>query len=235
MRKLLWNSLGQVCGDAMKIATWNVERLGTPKKLSSIVDCCHCVDADIFVLTETDERICLGYPHCHSTKPLHNPMYRPTERRVSISSRYPIACEHPTYDSNTAICVEVITPHGHLLVYGTIMGIYGNRHSSFQEDVARQLKDLERLSRLGIPLCICGDFNCSFSDNYYFTKWGRTAMTQSLAQYDLALLTGDRPQCIDHIAVSQDFLGDADCVVQEWNCDKNLSDHKGISVTLLSK
>ena len=39
-------------------------------------------------------------------------------------------------------------------------------------------------------------------------------------------------ECIDHIAVSTEFVGNSIIHVEEWNLDKSLSDHKGIAVTL---
>ena len=41
----------------MKIATWNVERLKRKSELDKINSIIDEIDADIFVLTETDERI----------------------------------------------------------------------------------------------------------------------------------------------------------------------------------
>ena len=71
-----------------------------------------------------------------------------------------------------------------MLVYGTIIGIYGNRHPSFQQSLVQQLDDIKRLSNSGIPLCVCGDFNCSFSDGYYFTKQGRETLLRTFSDCD---------------------------------------------------
>ena len=40
----------------MKIATWNVERLKHKRSLNEIISVCEQIQADILVLTETDER-----------------------------------------------------------------------------------------------------------------------------------------------------------------------------------
>ena len=42
------------------------------------------------------------------------------------------------------------------------------------------------------------------------------------------LLTRKQRECIDHIAISQDFIANGNITVAEWNFDKALSDHKGI-------
>lgn len=81
----------------MKIATWNVERLEHKKSLDRIIAACDQVQADILVLTETDERVSPRYKYCFQTptppevklpryeQPLR---YQPTEHRVSIFTNY---------------------------------------------------------------------------------------------------------------------------------------------------
>lgn len=223
----------------MKIATWNIERLKHKNRLCEIERTCDGLQADILVLTETDERVTLSnYPFSVFTptpsdvylpkfaKPLH---YLPTEHRVAIYSKFPIVRLYPTFDEHTAICAEVETTHGSLLIYGTIMGIWGNRQPSYIADLEQQIKDFQQLSSIG-NLCICGDFNCSFSDNYYFTNRGRELMRGAFHENNLHILTEHLPNCIDHIAVSKDFISCNDAKNHEWNLDKSLSDHKGVMV-----
>ncbi|MDR0820905.1 MAG: endonuclease/exonuclease/phosphatase family protein [Oscillospiraceae bacterium] len=193
----------------MKIATWNIERLKHKASLDLITLACEQANADILVLTETDERVKPQYKYCLQTPKLiglEQTYYQPTENRVSIFTNYECVKRHPTYDEYTALCIELKTERGNLLVYGTIIGIYGNRHRSFEEDLAKQLADIERLSFGNQNLCVVGDFNCSFADNYYYTKSGRTAMTAAFAKNQLALLTRNTSECIDHIAISEKFL-----------------------------
>jgi endonuclease/exonuclease/phosphatase family metal-dependent hydrolase len=164
---------------------------------------------------------------------LDSSYYKPSERRVTIHSKFKIIENHPTFSLETAICPEIETPLGNLLVYGTIIGIHGNRRESFKEDLAHQLSDFERYA--GNNLCIAGDFNMSFCDNYYFTDHGRTAMNQSFESNELVNLTSHLPEAIDHICISKTFLGDAAVdKTTEWNKDKTLSDHKGVSIEIQS-
>lgn len=223
----------------MKIATWNVERLKHKKSLDEIIAVCEQVQADILVLTETDERIRLNYRYCFQTPTLpdiklpryEEPLrYKPTEHRVSILTNYNCIRQHTTFDKYTSLCMELETDKGNLLVYGTIIGVLGNRHSSFREDLKKQVEDYKRLSSGESGLCICGDFNCSFADNYYFTKAGRNIILQSFAENNIELLTASRPLCIDHIAISDRFVSECDIQIEEWNTEKTLSDHKGIAV-----
>ena len=147
-------------------------------------------------------------------------------------TNYKCVKQHVTYDKYTSICVELETERGNLIVYGTIIGIYGNRHPSFSQDLSQQLIDIRRLSTGDRNICICGDFNCTFSDNYYYTKAGREAIRQSFTENRIDLLTESRSECIDHIALSRNFLDGSVIQIEEWNYDKMLSDHKGIVVSI---
>ena len=218
----------------MRIATWNVERLKHKMALNEILLALDKVNADILVLTETDRRLHPDYRFRHETPLMteHFPdLYAPTENRVSIYTNYPCVRQHPTYDEHTAICVELETERGNLLVYGTIIGVYGNRHPTFSPELRQQMDDLHQLSKNGTGICFCGDLNCSFVDNFYFTKAGRNAILNGLMDSGLSLLTRDRPECIDHIAITKAFIGDISIQIEEWNFDKKLSDHKGIAVS----
>lgn len=44
-------------------------------------------------------------------------------------------------------------------------------------------------------------------------------------------MTERQPECIDHIAVSSNMVAAKRPVLEEWNVDKRLSDHKGIVVS----
>ena len=190
----------------MKIATWNVERLRHKNKLPEIFANCESANADIFVLTETDSRIKLDYKSKFSTHPPEDEMYyNPTETRVTIYTNYELVKRHATFDNHTAVCVELKTEIGNLIVYGTIIGVYGNRHKSFMDDLLCQVKDVERLAKNN-NVCVIGDFNCSFSDNYYFTKDGRALLEDVFLRNDIRLITRTQPECIDHIALSNGYV-----------------------------
>ena len=218
----------------MKIATWNVERLKHQAKADQMHKAIEAAHADILVLTETDRRFVPDYPYEY-----HSPLlmeirpeyYRETENRVSIYSRFPVINEYRTYDRYTAICTELATDRGNLLIYGTIMGVFGNREASFNPDLEKQMGDIRRLSTENHSICVIGYYNLSFGDNYYYTNYGRNLVQQTFLDCGIDILTQAVPECIDHIAVSKGFPGET-VTVTEWNKDKSLSDHKGIVVEI---
>lgn len=222
----------------MRIATWNVERLKHIKDIDKLLSEIEKADADILVLAETDERIKPDYPYCYKTSLLTNTYsvnYKNTENRVSIYTKYKCIKEYSTHDRFTSICVELETEYGNLLVYGTIIGIFGNREKSFKQALEKQIEDINRLSGAGKRLCIIGDYNLSFSDDYYYTKFGRNAVWECCINNKLNIVTSHRPECIDHIALSKDFISNEKLKItsiNEWNYDKSLSDHKGIVIEL---
>lgn len=221
----------------MKIATWNVERPSDLSKTrnAKILEALKEVDADILILTETNSLINPGAEYSPfattSLGLLDEPYYKDGENRTTIWSKYPANRYMQTYDSFTSICTGIRTPYGDLNVYGTIMGIHGNRRESFNVDLDRQLADWKRIRRIG-DICIAGDYNLSFMDNYYYTKDGRQKINDSFEELQIKNLTEQIPENIDHIAVSTSFLKFAECKTMVWNEDKKLSDHIGVSVFL---
>lgn len=137
----------------MRIATWNVERLKNRRSLCDILLACEQARADILILTETDEQVRpSSFRYCFQTPKLMEiapGYYKPTENRVSILTNYKCVSEHITYDKYTALCVELETELGYLCVYGTIMGIEGNRRPSFKADLQKQIEDFARLTDAG--------------------------------------------------------------------------------------
>lgn len=219
----------------MKIGTWNIERLKHYNNSNEITYLLEKQNCDILVLTEYDEKIKpKGFEFEIATKclaELNSEFYRANEKRVKIFSKYKILYEYETYDNFTSCCAELETEMGNLIVYGTIVGIYGNRNQNFKDDLPKQIKDYRNLSA-NRNLCLIGDFNISFCDNYYFTNFGRNELNKSFAENDIENLTGNIAKTIDHIAISSKFIGNSKIEIAEWNCVKKLSDHKGISVKI---
>jgi exonuclease III len=218
----------------MKIATWNLERPSkTSSKLPLIIEEITRINADIIILTETNQAVDLGnaYQSYHTTEPPDD-YYKAGERRVSIYSKFPFTKSFETFDAQTSICACFNTLFGELAVYGTIIGIHGNRRKTFDIDLDKQIKDFHRISAI-TNQCIAGDLNISFSDNYYFTKEGRDKLNNSLAQLDLINTTAGIPENIDHIILPNRFIANKNIQTSTWNNDKKLSDHIGVMVEIV--
>ncbi|MEL1244888.1 endonuclease/exonuclease/phosphatase family protein [Flavobacterium sp. DGU11] len=220
----------------MKIATWNTERLKYHKQLEAIIKMLESIDADILVLTESDTRIVLSKKYKYSASTLKPNdagllKYAETERRVQVFSKYEIVNVFETYDPYTTCCAEIKTSLGNLQVYGTIIGVFGNREKSFRTDLATQAKDFRRLSANG-NFCLAGDYNMTFSDNYYFTQQGRNILDEVFKETGIINCTAGLPEAVDHIAISKFFLKDTSYKTQEFNTDKKLSDHKGVCINI---
>jgi len=217
----------------MKIATWNIERPGKfSGKLKGITELLIAYNPDILVLTETNENVYLAENYkCFHTAALEQPYYKPGERRVSIYSKYDAIGVIKTFRDDTSICVKYDTPIGELAVYGTVIGIHGNRRKSFMEDLDSQIEDFESIGK-NANLCICGDLNVSFSDNYYYTKEGRNKLVAVFEKMKLDNLTAGIRQNIDHIIIPESICCNCKIDTSTGNDDKKLSDHIMVGVEI---
>tara|TARA_R110001592_G_scaffold333244_2_gene617011 strand:+ start:2259 stop:2918 length:660 start_codon:yes stop_codon:yes gene_type:complete len=219
----------------LKIGNWNIERLKKVNKKEEILNEINKRNFDILVLTEYDERIePFGFEHKISTESLQSmntDNYKETERRSVIFSKYPILNKIETFDKYTSCCAELKTEYGNLVVYGTIIGIYGNRNKNFKEDLGKQILDFKKITAEK-NICIVGDFNLSFSDNYYYTKFGRETINNNFQEFKIENLTTELNENIDHIAISKSFIRKSDFKIETWNLEKKLSDHIGIMIEL---
>ena len=223
----------------MKIATWNIERPTTNgKKTKEIISFLRELNADIIVLTETNDHINLGPDYSvRHTSILQDKIYKVGERRVSIFSQFPFSDnKFETFNSETALCVSIKTSLGELTVYGTILGVLGNKGNQFKNDLDKQLLDFEKIGKQTKNFCIIGDLNTSFSDNYYFTKVGREKLNSSFEKHKMKNHTADLKQNIDHIVLTEKFVGKSKIVTSYWNETENkqtrLSDHKGVMIEI---
>ncbi len=221
----------------MKIATWNIERpTRNGQKSQAIIDYLKKLNADILVLTETNEFINLGneYELFH-TEIFSGDFYKPGDRQLSIFSKYPIIRHIPTFRADTSLCLAVETPYGDLVVYGTIIGNFGNGGDQFKLDLEKQLTDFEAIGKAQ-NFCIIGDLNISFLDDFYFTIKGREKLTNSFERLGMKLMTEQIIQNIDHIVLTKEFIINKKIINGFWNDTENkstrLSDHKGVFIEI---
>jgi len=225
----------------MKIATWNIERPAkNGNKTAEIIKFLRELNADILVLTETNDFIDLGVDYTvHHTSILQDKMYIIGERRVSIFSKFPLAdntTSFETFNAASALCVNLKTSFGELTVYGTIIGILGNGGIQFRDDLEKQLLDFKNINKQTKNFCIIGDLNISFTDNYYFTKLGRDKLNTLFEKQQMKNYTAYLKHNIDHIILTKKFVGKRRFIVSYWNETENkqtrLSDHKGVMIEI---
>lgn len=219
----------------MKIATWNLQRLDknkTQQILSKLAE----IDADIFVLTETNTCIQLDNYSCIATDLLPTDFdgikYKGGENRVSILTKYNATTRHQTFDSFTTVCTDIETPFGLLTVYGTIIGVFANRQPRFDNDLKGQLSDFKKIFP-GRQICIAGDFNTMFADYVYPSHNARDTLNDTFKHFGLINKTAVIADNVDHIVLSDTFIKNKKVQIDEpWNKDKKLSDHIGLCLTL---
>ena len=248
----------------MRVATWNLDHAynasrPTQLQINKIVE----INPDIIVLTETCENVSLqdyGYTVSYPEQKNGHEKYC-----VAIWSRHPILSSPFIQETMLAVCAEIDSPLGKVLVYGTIIPYHGykglNGKSSIWEEhykaIEKQGSDWTALLNTfkNKPLIVAGDFNQTRdrSKQTYGTEKGRQLLSDQLTQNKLVCLTeenfGDAGKLsidpkkgkvrnnIDHICTSKSFLKPH--YVGAWDHFNHdnlfLSDHNGVYVDFEEK
>jgi len=160
--------------------------------------------------------------------------YREGENRVSIYSKYPIKRRIQTADEFTSLAIELETTFGKLIVYGTIVGIFGYSRDKdrFVKDFNEQKSDFNKIFA-NENVCLIGDLNLSLSGWIYPIKEYRENLNNIINQFDLDKSTGNLDDNIDHILISKKFIKNREIQIEQFNGDKKLSDHIGICLKVI--
>ncbi len=222
----------------MKIVNWNVGRPSKTKAIE-IVKKLNQIDADILVLTETNEKL-ISFDNYSSisTKYIENDfdgkntiLYKEGEIRTTIWTKYRITNSYQTSDEYTSVCADVETSFGTLMVYGTIIGVFNGLNKRYHSDLENQMNDFEQLFK-NKNVCLIGDYNTSFSGHPYPSKIARKKIKTFLDMFCLTNLTGQINDNVCHIAISSNYLEKKIPTSEIWNKDKKLSDHIGICISI---
>jgi endonuclease/exonuclease/phosphatase family metal-dependent hydrolase len=238
-----------------RIATWNLER---PRQKGWIqnqrrLDQIHQIDADVWVLTETNKAIDLGSDYeAIASIPWEN-HHQAGENLTTIWSRWKVLRQLPTFDPHWAICAEVASPFGAMIIYGTVItyandkGISGTakRWEEHQRSIQQHQEDWSKIQQQYPDhlICIAGDFNQSRDGSgWYEDKNSVEMLSAALQNLSIDCVSeqdfkaqGLSRSTVDHICLSrrlvayQESVGAWEGITSE---DKKMSDHNGVFVDL---
>lgn len=234
----------------LRIATWNLERptLNGVAKNGLRMEVMRHKQADVWVLTESSIAIQLnGYTV--AATPSVTAYHRAGEHYTAILTRWPVQQVLDTWNNQVSICVEVRSPLGPAIIYGTIIayanyrGLDGTsrRWVEHRKAVEAQGRDWLNLRRQfpGHLFVLAGDFNQS-RDGSGWCEDGVSGrlLTHHLAAAGLTCLTEANlneafklgRSTVDHICVGPSHR------VRDWTVDawpgtfygRRLSDHNGV-------
>lgn len=237
-----------------RIATWNLERprqngwVKNQRRLDRIRE----IDADIWVLTETNAAIDLK-PDYQSVASVPYQEHQAGENLATLWSRWKILRSIPTFDETCAVCAEVESPFGLMIVYGTVItwandkGISGTakKWEEHRRSIQQHHEDWLRIQKQHPEhlMCIAGDFNQSRDGSGWYEDKQSVEMV-SAALHDLSLVcvteqnfqkTGLSRSTIDHICLSERLVP-YKTSVNAWEGETpergRMSDHNGVLVDL---
>ncbi|MBD1821071.1 endonuclease/exonuclease/phosphatase family protein [Cyanobacteria bacterium FACHB-DQ100] len=235
-----------------RIATWNLERprqngwIKNQRRLDRIRE----IDADIWVLTETNAAIDLNPDYkCIASESYEG--HKPGENLTTLWSRWKILRSIPTFNSTCAVCAEIESPFGLVIIYGTVItwandkGIHGTskRWEEHRRSIQQHHEDWLRIQKQypSHLMCIAGDFNQSRDKSGWYEEKQSVEML-SAALHDLSLVCvteqkfqGLSRSTIDHICLSE-CLVPYKMSVNAWEGETpergRMSDHNGVFVDL---
>jgi endonuclease/exonuclease/phosphatase family metal-dependent hydrolase len=239
--------------NCFRIATWNLERpkqngwTKNQRRLNKI----HEINADVWVLTETSEAIALPDDY----ESIKSCTYGEGENLSTICSRWKRLSTIPTFDSNWAVCAEIDSPFGAMIIYGTVI-TYANdkgasgtakRWEEHRRSIQQHHEDWLRIQKQypNHLMCIAGDFNQSRDGSgWYEEKQSVDMLSAALEDLSLVCVTNQNFQkseirlsrsTIDHICLSRQ-LEPYKVAVGAWEGttldNEKMSDHNGVFVDL---
>ncbi|MBC7969066.1 MAG: endonuclease/exonuclease/phosphatase family protein [Verrucomicrobia bacterium] len=237
---------------ALKIATWNLQRprAGSWKNIPKILEKIREINADVWVLTETNAAINPGDDYTSISSKFIPDYHTQGETCSTIWSRYPVKpLNFPTFDATVAVCAEITSPVGSFIVYGTIItwrddGVQEGKAKAWERHyraIEHQSADWLKLQTKGLPLCVAGDFNETLNEPFtYGSQQGRALLQAAFQANELVCVTAKESlgYNIDHICLQTDWAQKMLCV-DTWDQHKCLnddgkpvSDHNGVYVEL---
>jgi len=188
--------------EQLRIATWNLDHASNSSRpvelqIKQILN----INPDILVLTETCKEVAHGL-HSYTCFPCKPNEYGKYYSSIHLGPRVSFSKSLDTYDETTATCVQVNTPLGEMIIYGTIITYHGDKGlnndspawAEHYKAIGDHGNDWERLlldTGWKLPLLVAGDFNQTRdnSSRTYGTKEGRDLLSVELSRNRLSCLT----------------------------------------------
>lgn len=235
----------------MRIGTWNLDHARAPRHDAERLRILHEADADIWVLTETSDRVAPdGFTPVHSRP---RPNAAQGGRWVTLWSRLPIRRSIEVADPNRCVAALIDSPIGGLLVFGVVVPWHADVGEPPRDPTPRVWQEQHRVLK-GLAgewrqlqvrwpnalLCVAGDLNLSLGGpRYYGSAQGRSLLEEAMRECRLECAT--RFDCvpagalahpaIDHVLIP---TGVVSKVVAAWEGrtleGPKLSDHSGLVV-----
>ena len=239
----------------MRIGTWNLDharaRKHDPERQRLLRD----ADADVWVLTETNDQLALaGYTPIHSAP---RPHANEGGRWVTIWTRLPVRSKVQVADPSRSVAAMIDAKGRDFLIFGVVVPWHSDigepprdpRPRLWQEqyrvipELGREWRHLQRESPNAL-LCVAGDLNLSLGGpHYYGTAHGRSLLREAMAATNLQCATrfervpvgALHHPAIDHVLAPADVSAE---VVYAWEGRTaggiKLSDHSGLVVEMAS-
>ena len=222
----------------MKILSWNVERPNNNPnavKNTFIINLIQNLNPDLIFLTETNTAINFKGYYCHQSLELPpvygNQAYKPGENRIAIFSKFPIEKTIATYDPYTAVCCEINSGIGPLILYGSIIGSFGGKDDFFKKDLQQQQSDIENLAKHQ-NVIYSGDFNISFSGFPYPGREVIYDMNDFFMANALRNITGGNENSVLHVVVSKALMNGKKIKQEMMEVGTQISDHNLVVVEI---
>jgi endonuclease/exonuclease/phosphatase family metal-dependent hydrolase len=244
-----------------RLATWNLDHASNNgRPVDRQIEQIGSIDADIWVLSETCDKVDLARAGYRSATPERRNKYGSFWTTVWARLPYSIGESLPVHDDDTVTCVEIGTPRGALMVYGTIITWHGDRGADqaspnwveHHKEIDAQGDDWARLRELhpDRPLVVAGDFNQTRDGSRkYCSADSVERLSAQLDRNDLACVTeedfgkagkltvgpkkGSYRHNIDHICLAAPLQAMKVGVWDHFTGEHELSDHNGVFADLI--
>jgi endonuclease/exonuclease/phosphatase family metal-dependent hydrolase len=239
-----------------RIATWNLDHASNKSRpAEEQFKKINAIDADIWVLSETCDRVDLSRVGYKSATPYLRNRYNNFWTTVWVRDPFSIGTSIVSHDGETVTCVELETPRGALIVYGTILTWRDDRGATgksaawaeHHNAIEAHGNDWARLRTLhsGKPLIVAGDFNQTRdASRKYCSTDSIERLTEQLERNHLVCITeedfgkagklaidprkGYYRHNIDHICLTAPLQSSNIGAWDHFSGKHYLSDHNGV-------